>query len=119
LRAFEQGADNARRKNTDAAAAMYRKALDVSTRELDPSLASKNLASRIDALHAAGRLTTDLKEWAHLIRLDGNAGAHDEEELSDEEITQLASFTDLFLTYTFTLPVQVMLRKEAAEAQSN
>lgn len=118
LRAFEQGADNAKRKNMDAAAAMYRKALDVATRELDPTLASKNLASRIDALHKAGRLTNDLKQWAHVIRLDGNSGAHDEEEMSEAEIAQIASFTELFLTYAFTLPMRVMLRKEAAEAQN-
>ena len=117
LRAFEQGADNAKRRNMDAAAAMYRKALDVATRELDPTLAAKNLASRIDALHSAGRLTSDLKEWAHVIRLDGNSGAHDEEEMSEAEIAQIASFTEFFLTYAFTLPARVRLRKEAAEAQ--
>ncbi|PJL13327.1 hypothetical protein B9Y72_11330 [Stenotrophomonas maltophilia] len=113
-RAYEQGIDNAKRKNMDAAAAMYRKALDVATRELDAALAGKNLAPRIDALHKSGRLTDDLKEWAHLIRLDGNHGAHDDDELSMEEISQLASFTELFLTYTFTLPAQVAARKAAA-----
>lgn len=115
-RAYEQGAHNAERGHSDAAAAMYRKALDVATRELDPSLAGKNLAPRIDALHAAGKLTSDLKEWAHVIRLDGNQGAHDEEELTAAEIEQIASFTDLFLTYTFTLPAQVKARKKEAEA---
>lgn len=113
-RAFEQGADNAKRKQNDASAAMYRKALDVATKELDSNLAGKNLAPRIDALHKAGKLTDDLKEWAHLIRLDGNHGAHDDDELSDQEIAQLASFTELFLTYTFTLPAQVAIRKKAA-----
>jgi hypothetical protein len=113
-RAFLQGADNASRKQSDAAAAMYRKALDVATKELDSGLAGKNLAPRIDALHKAGKLTDDLKEWAHLIRLDGNQGAHDEEELSEEDVAQLASFTELFLTYTFTLPAQVAARKSAA-----
>jgi len=93
---------------------MYRKALDLATRQLDENLAGKNLAPRIDALHKAGRLTDDLKEWAHLIRLDGNQGAHDDDELSDDEIAQLASFTELFLTYTFTLPAQVAVRKAAA-----
>ncbi|HEL7629284.1 TPA: DUF4145 domain-containing protein [Stenotrophomonas maltophilia] len=113
-RAYIQGAHNAARGHADAAAAMYRKALDVATREIDPALAGKNLAPRIDALHKAGKLTDDLKEWAHLIRLDGNHGAHDDDELSEEEIAQLASFTELFLTYTFTLPAQVAARKAAA-----
>ncbi|WP_080375265.1 DUF4145 domain-containing protein [Stenotrophomonas maltophilia] len=114
-RAYEQGADNANRKQSDAAAAMFRKALDVATKALDPDLAGKNLAPRIDALNKAGKLTNDLTEWAHAIRLDGNHGAHDDDELTEEDIAQLSSFTELFLTYTFTLPARVAARKAAAE----
>lgn len=114
-RAFSQGLDNARRGNTDAAASMFRKAIDVATRELDPSCSEKPLAKRIDLLADNGKLTTDLKEWAHLIRLDGNQGVHDDEELSAYEIGQLQEFTRLFLTYTFTLPAQVLARKTAAQ----
>ncbi|MGL0787553.1 DUF4145 domain-containing protein [Xanthomonas translucens pv. undulosa] len=113
-RAYLQGVDNARRGHSDAAASMFRKAIDVATRELDPSFAGKNLAPRIDLLAEKGRLTADLKEWAHLIRLDGNQGAHDDEELTTAEIDQLHAFTELFLTYTFTLPAQVKARKDAA-----
>lgn len=114
-RAYLQGLDNSRRANADAAASMFRKAIDVATRELDPSTAGKPLARRIDLLSESGKLTSDLKEWAHLIRLDGNHGAHDDEELSPAEINQLQEFTRLFLTYTFTLPAQVSARKAAAQ----
>ncbi|WP_343648298.1 DUF4145 domain-containing protein [Stenotrophomonas maltophilia group sp. vghtpe118] len=114
-RSFVQGLDNARRGNTDAAASMFRKAIDAATRELDPSLAGKMLAKRIDLLADDGKLTTDLKEWAHLIRLDGNQGAHDDEELTAAEVEQLEEFTKLFLIYTFTLPAQVLARKAGAE----
>lgn len=115
-RAFIQGLDNARRGYADAAASMFRKALDAATRELDQSSAGKPLARRIDLLAESGRLTPDLKEWAHLIRLDGNQGVHDDEELSAEEIEQLKDFTELFLIYAFTLPAQVSARKEAAKS---
>lgn len=110
-RAFVQGLDNASRGHSDAAASMFRKALDIATRDLDVSFVGKNLATRIDLLAKAGRLTEDLKEWAHLIRLDGNQGAHDDDELTAKEIAQLRDFTELFLTYTFTLPAQVEARK--------
>ncbi|WP_295376832.1 DUF4145 domain-containing protein [uncultured Stenotrophomonas sp.] len=113
-RPFVQGLDNAERGNSDAAASMFRKAIDVATRELDPSTTGKPLAKRIDLLADNGKLTSDLKEWAHLIRLDGNQGAHDDEELSRDEIEQLKEFTRLFLIYTFTLPAQVQARKEEA-----
>jgi len=114
-RAFVQGLDNARRGHTDAAASMFRKAIDVATRELDPSTAGKLLAARINLLASNGKLTEDLKDWAHLIRLDGNQGAHDDEELTHAEIDQLKDFTRLFLIYTFTLPAQVLARKLAAQ----
>lgn len=115
-RTYLQGVDNARRKQNDAAAAMFRKALDVATCELDENLQKLALAARINALFDAGRLTEDLKEWAHAIRLDGNKGAHGATELTDEEIAQLESFTELFLIYTFTLPAQVATKKMAAES---
>lgn len=114
-RTYLQGIDNARRKQNDAAAAMFRKALDVATCELDENLQKLSLASRINALFDAGRLTEDLKDWAHAIRLDGNKGAHGATELTDEEIAQLESFTELFLIYTFTLPAQVASKKMASE----
>lgn len=97
---------------------MFRKALDISTRELDQQLANKNLKPRIDALFNAGRLTSDLKDWAHQIRLDGNEGAHDEEELTPDQIRQLARFTELFLIYTFTLPAAVNRIKSEADSPS-
>ncbi|KIJ00528.1 hypothetical protein ST27_10250 [Xanthomonas phaseoli pv. phaseoli] len=93
---------------------MFRKALDLATRELDATLAGKTLVTRINALEAAGKLTSDLKEWAHLIRLDGNNGAHDDEELPADQIEQLRMFTELFLVYTFTLPADVRARKAQA-----
>ncbi|WP_213604147.1 DUF4145 domain-containing protein [Pseudoxanthomonas japonensis] len=114
-RVFLQAQDSAARGHFDAAGSMYRKAIEIGTRALDESLAGKKLQNRIDALHAAGRLTPDLKDWAHLIRMDGNDSAHDDEPLSKSEISQLATFTELFLTYTFTLPARVAARKQEAE----
>ena len=114
-RTFLQAEANAKAKNFDAAGAMYRKAIDIATRALDANLAGKKLATRIDALHAAGRLTNDLAEWAHQVRLDGNQGAHDDEELTEEQVSQLGSFAELFLTYTFTLPAMVRARKGEIE----
>ncbi|MCT4515365.1 hypothetical protein NSY56_27235, partial [Pseudomonas aeruginosa] len=57
---FLQGLDNAQRGNHDAAAAMFRKALEAATRELDPTTANKPLAKRIDLLEEGGKLTADL-----------------------------------------------------------
>lgn len=115
-RCYVQAADNASRKNADAAGAMYRKCIDLATKELDPTLAGKKLAARIDALHAKGALTAGLKDWAHAIRLDGNDASHEPDELTPDEVEQLGSFTDLFLRYSFTLPKQVEMRKADASS---
>lgn len=110
-RCLIQASDAAARKHHDAAGSMYRKAIDLATKELDVQLAGKKLAARIEALHTAGKLTTDLKDWAHQVRLDGNDAAHDEEELTADDIKALASFSELFLTYTFTLPRRIAALK--------
>ena len=73
-------------------------------------------AARIDALHAAGKLTDALAAWAHLVRLDGNDATHEEKELSEAEIEQLRQFSKLFLTYSFTLPSKVATWRKAAES---
>lgn len=114
-RVFLQAVDASARGHYDAAGSMYRKAIEIGTRALDEELAGKKLQSRIDALHNAGRLTSDLKDWAHLIRIDGNESVHEDEALTESEIRQLGTFTELFLTYTFTLPARVAARKKEAE----
>jgi hypothetical protein len=44
-----------------------------------------------------------MKEWAHQIRLDANDATHDPEEFSKK----LQVFTEMFLTYAFTLPAML------------
>lgn len=110
-RCFLQAGEAALRNHFDAAGSMYRKSIDLATKELDINLAGKLLFQRINALHAAGKLTDDLKEWAHQVRLDGNDATHEEEELTVDDIKTLASFSELFLTYTFTLPRKIAVLK--------
>lgn len=110
-RCYKQAIDNRNRANVDAAGVMFRKCLDLATKELDVELAGKALAQRIDVLHREGKLTDALKDWAHSVRLDGNDAAHEPDELSKPELAQLAAFTEVFLQYAFTLPAQVTARK--------
>lgn len=89
------------------AAMALRKVLEVATKELDDSLAKMNLDKRIDALYDAGRLPDGLREFAHLIRLEGNDAAHESSEVEKEEAKQLQDFVELFLKYVFSLPGEV------------
>jgi hypothetical protein len=102
----------------DAAGAMSRKALDVATRHLDTSeaFAKKTLYQRIEALEAGRKITPQMKEWAHAIRIDGNDAAHDIDLFSEEEATRLCSFTEMFLQYTFTMPGMLAERREQTDS---
>ena len=48
-----------------------------------------------------------MKEWAHIIRDEGNDAAHEDEPYGKDEAIGLEAFTRLFLTYAFTLPGMV------------
>ncbi len=108
---FRQSMDNLRRGNWDACGMAGRKALDLATKHLDPSLAGKKLVDRIDALAAAYRITPDLKEWAHEVRRLGNDAAHDDDPFSKDDAESLIQFTRTFLEYAFTLPGSLAKRR--------
>jgi hypothetical protein len=107
---YSQAMDNLDRKNYDAAGTMFRKSLDIALKHLDPS-GKGTLQQRIDKLPAAVAITPAMKEWAHQIRELGNDAAHEEDPFTEDEATTLQAFTELFLTYTFTLPGMLEARK--------
>lgn len=95
--------------DANAAVAMFRRALELSVRELN-SAAPKgaNLIGRIERL-STDLVTPAMKKWAHEIRLGGNEALHEPEDFTREEAERLQTFTELFLTYAFSLPA--MLRE--------
>ena len=122
-RDFKEALDNLQRGNHTAAGMMFRKCLQRATTALasDPaSMKSKRLRQRIDMLAKDGRITEAMGEWAHIIRDEGNAATHWEEEhgeaeFTKEDATELRHFTELFLTYTFTLPARVAAHSQAGK----
>ncbi len=90
-----------------AAVAMFRRAIDVGTKEFAPEIDVWKLEKRIDKLAADGLITKDLQTWAHKIRLEGNNAIHELEEPTKEQATELQLFTELMLTYLFTLPALI------------
>ena len=87
----------------DAAGSMFRKVLDTGLKAKFPEIKG-NLQHRIQKAAEQHQLTPELAEWAHKIRLDGNDAAHEEEPFSEEDARTLQTFTELVLTYLFTLP---------------
>ncbi len=91
---------------------MFRKSLDVALKRIHPE-GKGMLQKRIDALPQELGITPAMKEWAHEIRDLGNDAAHEEEPFSEAEARSLHAFTEMFLTYAFTLPGMLKERKTA------
>jgi hypothetical protein len=94
---FENGA-------YDAAGVMYRKVLEVSTKEKAPEHQKKSLDRRIDELAKTGILPPDVKDWAHEIRLEGNFAAHDVTPFTRDQAELLEQFCNAYLMYVYTMP---------------
>lgn len=96
----------------DVAGMGFRRSLDVATkhllRELKPSdlgeVLKKPLYQRIERLHKDQRITADIKDWAHIVRDEGNDAAHDEAPYTKEAATELHGFARVLLMYVFTMP---------------
>lgn len=81
-----------------------RSILDVSTKELGAGKGP--LIARIDELAQQGIVTGAVKDWAHKLRMDGNAATH-ELEGTREDAVQLVEFIKLFLHVGFELPAAI------------
>jgi hypothetical protein len=107
---FVQAKSNLSNGHWDAAGAMFRKSLDVSLKALNPT-AKGTIYDRIEALPESVGVTIAMKHWAHRVRRLGADAAHDEDPFTERETRDLQAFTEMFLTYAFTLPA--MLAREA------
>lgn len=112
LNFYKQAAETHRSGLPDASAMMSRKVLEVSTKKLNPE-GSGSLFKRIEQLHDQGVITSDIKNWAHIIRDNGNNAAHEETPVTAQDALELLSFVEMFLMYTFTMPQMVNNKKQA------
>lgn len=91
----------------DAAGVMFRKALEIITKEQAPDLRNATLDKRIEKLSENGAIPKEVKDWAHEIRLEGNFAAHGIEPFTQEQAHTLKRFCEAFLMYIYTMPALV------------
>lgn len=108
-RIFKQARAAQARRERDSAAMAFGKALDVAISVFAPDMIGR-LVLRIDQLAQEHRITPEMRNWAHEVRLIRNEGAHEDQEPTSEDIEAIASFTETLLEYLFTLPAQVAER---------
>ncbi|HGA5700414.1 TPA: DUF4145 domain-containing protein [Salmonella enterica subsp. enterica serovar Birkenhead] len=108
-RFFIEAKDNLTRQRYETATMLCRKVLDIATKHLglNGNVSTDNLARRISLLREQSIITSDMAEWAKIIRLDGNASIHSDEVVTEQEAREIISFTETFLLYAFTLPGMV------------
>lgn len=109
---YTQAADNVRRQAFDSAVPLFRRILEISLKKLNPGQTDGTLYSRIEKLPPELGITPSMRDWAHSIRELGNEGVHDDEPVSKEAAETIMAFTELFLTYAFSLPAMVKARRE-------
>jgi hypothetical protein len=99
-----------------ASAAMCRRSLQGAALRLGAS-PNKRLAEQIDELS----ITEDLKDWAHQVRVIGNAGAHpDKDGLEDvtlDDAKEAISFTEELYNYVFVMPERLRKLRAAKSAE--
>jgi hypothetical protein len=110
---FIEASDGLKRAAHTSSGMMSRKVIDVSTkRQLGKESGKyRDNRNRIDALADSGAITRDLQDWAHHVRLGGNDAAHDDDPFTKEEAEDLLSFTELYLTYVYSLPGRLRVRR--------
>ena len=122
---FREGATNVAVQCYNAACAMYRLCIDLTTKSLLPPEGESNgpnshqrskLAARLDWLFDKNRLPASLRELSHCIREDGNDAAHDG-SVDEDEAVDLQDFTIHLLENVYTTPERLALAKDRRTAR--
>jgi hypothetical protein len=108
---FIEGKECCRQLMFTPSAMMMRKVLELAL----PKLIQQEglpLKVALKKLEEMGTLPKIMAEWRQNMREIGNIAAHESEEITAKEAWDLVNFTELFLTYTFTLPGMIEERKK-------
>ncbi len=110
--AYKQAVVNLAQGHYETCVILCGRALDLATKEMDPTW---KLEKRLKKLSADNRITANMADWAHEIRLDRNIAAHEEHDFSRESAEEILGFTEAFLNYVYTLPALIERRRAVRE----
>ncbi|HHR6050804.1 TPA: DUF4145 domain-containing protein [Providencia alcalifaciens] len=116
---FIESKDDFQRGRYETCVMNCRKVMDIATKVLMGDEAKdEKLSKRITMLFSKGKITEQMKDWAHIVRIDSNGAIHSDEEFTKEETKQILGFTEVFLMYSFTLPAMIEKRRsESGQAE--
>jgi hypothetical protein len=104
---FVQGENAYQNGDWNAAAAMYRSALDVATKGMPDVPKGETFFKRLQWLNDHHRITPEIRAWGDTVRIEGNDALHGDDEFSEADTKPLRLFTEMFLRYVFELPGEV------------
>jgi hypothetical protein len=126
LNCYNEGAASFNIGAYNAAASMFRLALDLATKGLLPDLSAedggpnsaqrKRLYDRLNYLFEKRLIAPELAELADCVREDGNDGAHDG-TLGKADAEDLTDFTQQLLERVFSEPARLRIAKARREAR--
>lgn len=108
-RLYRQAQSAKARGERETAGFVFGKVLEISLKLIDPEVKGA-LATRIDKLAKTGRISDDVRKWAHEIRIVRNDAVHEVDEPEESDIEEIAEFVEAFLTFVFTMPKKYELR---------
>ncbi|AJJ25266.1 HEPN domain protein [Yersinia enterocolitica] len=112
---FVEAKENLQRGNYETSVMLCRKVIDIATREILGEESNKEqLSQRISMLYGKGKITEQMKDWAHIVRIDSNGAVHSDEAFTKDEAEEVIGFTEVFLIYSFTLPEMVTAKQNAS-----
>lgn len=98
-----------------AAASMFRRSLQ----DALIHLGANQDTELIEQIKSIPRLTDDIKDWAHNVRIFGNWGAHPQKDLLKDvdmkKAKEVRDFTDEFFNYVYVMPGKVAEARKAYE----
>ena len=106
---YEEALDNFHRGKYETSVLLFGKALDLATKGMDQTW---KLEKRLKALATDGKITAAMAEWAEEIRIDRNAAIHEDDDFNQSDAEDIATFTEAFLTYIYTLPALINSRRQ-------
>ena len=118
LGVFEEGTKCLAIKCCNAAALMFRSALDIATQDLlskddaeCPKGTERNLGPRLDWMFENNKLPERLRDLASVVKDDGNDAAH-RGTIDEVSAVALVEFTERLLTEVYTEPEKIRLALE-------
>jgi len=113
---YVEALENLQARRFNSAGVMFGRVLEMATRDLAPGTERDSLTKRIETLVNNGTMDPAIGDLADCIRDERNAVVHSE-DFDQDAAEQIYEFTQLFLTYTYSLPARLKEAKEKRKAK--